>query len=292
MKKILIALLIGFLILPSALADITLVDPYAQAAPENALAEALAARLEKALGCAVSVRHEADEAQAVNAFLALPDADSALLLCSQEAMILGLQGYTDEDLRTAVHPVGCVAASGSRVYAAPGAVELAPDTTQDALIAYTDENAYQLCIARLVDASHTDFLTMQATEEMYVDQSLYMTFEEAVQAAKDGAPDLIAFSNAMTPDAAAAYTPLYDAGLPGVWQGLFVKSEGAEQLAQQVAEALPAIYQEEAWQALLSQGGYDAEAPVERAAFEETVSDLFRAYVQYLTNEGLFFYDQ
>lgn len=292
MKKMLIALLILALCAPAALAEMTLVDGFAVFPAEAAMTEYLAQKLAEKWDSDVTVIHAEDGSAAVNAFLALPAGETALI-SNQEAMIESLTQYnTDEDMRTALLPVTCVAASGSSFYASSAAAETLEEKTMDALIAYTEENPYELFIARMVEVDANDYLVLEASQDLYVDQNTYLDYDEAAQAAQAGAPDLIVFSDGMRPAAAQAYEKLFSTELPGVWQGVFVSAEGAEALAEKLAAALSDICQTEEWAALLSQGGYESAPLPERAQFEEDVKDLFAAYVRYLTNEGLFFYEQ
>ena len=291
MKRISAALLILLLAASAALADVTLVDPYAEAPGEAAMTEYLAACLEAAWEEAVAVRHETDDEQAVNLFLSLPG-ESAALLCSQGAMILSLQGYTDQDLRKALLPVACVAASDSCFFLSPAAAEAVPAGTGEALAAYCEAHPWEMRIVRLVDASPADCLTLEATWDMPVDQSLYVDYGEAAKAAEQGAEELLVLSTAMLPEAAKSYVRLGSTGLPGLWQGVFVQRQGADALAARLAEALPAICEAPGWQALLQAGGYTGEMALDQASFARTVQDLYEDYVRYLTNEGLFFYEE
>ena len=292
MKKLLVALLILVLSLPAALADVTLMDGFADCPAEAAMTDYLAERLTQALQTPVAAVHQAGGAAAVNAFLALP-AGEAFLITNPDTMVEALTQYdTDQDMRTALLPVTCVAASGSSFYASPAAAQALPEATLEALTAYTEEHPYELFIARMVTVDANDYLLLEATGDMYVDQNTYMDYAEAAQAAQDGAPDLIVFSDAMCPAAAEAYTRLFPADLPGIWQGVFVHAAGADDLADRLAAALKDVCAQEDWLALLAAGCYaDAPCP-DRADFEAAVKDQFAAYVRYLTSEGLFFYEQ
>ncbi len=291
MKKLLLSLMVLLLFVSAAQAEIILVDGYSAHPAEAALSERLAESLAAALQTDVSVRHEADALSAINAFLGLPEGSSPLLLCTQEAMILSLQGYTDQDLRTAVLPAARVAASESWLYASPAVLELVPSPTLDSLTAYTEENPYQLFIARLIDASPADYLTLEATRDMYVDQNLYMDDEEMGAEAKAGAPDLAVFSAAMLPGAAADYERLFPAGLPGLWQGLFARPDG-EKMIPVLSQAALALNETPEGREMLSDAGYTPGSGLDAEEFTGEVKALFAEYVRYLTNEGLFFYEQ
>lgn len=292
MKKLLIALLLLALTLPAALADVTLMDGFASCPAEAAMTDYLAERLTQALQTPVSAVHQAGGAAAVNAFLALP-AGEAFLVTNPDTMVEALTQYdTDQDMRVALLPVTCVAASGSSFYASPAAAQALPEATLEALTAYTEEHPYELFIARMVTVDSNDYRLLEATGDMYVDQNMYMDYEEAAQAAREGAPDLIVFSDAMCPPAAEGYVRLFSAEQPGIWQGVFVHAAGADALADRLSAALTAVCAEDDWFSLLAAGGYsDAPCPA-REDFEAAVKDQFAAYVRYLTSEGLFFYEQ
>ena len=292
MKRMLLLLLVMQIVLAgTCLAEKVLVDPYAGAPAEAALSEELAARLTAATGEEYAVRHEADTASAVNAFLQL-DGGSALLVCNQEALILSLQGYTNQDLRTALQPVTCVAASESMIYAAPAVTELIPEKSAEALIAYTEENPYEVVIARLIDASPFDYLVLKATEDMYVDEELYMDFDEASQAAQDGAAEILVLSEAMKPEGTDVYEPFCLTGLPGIWQGVFLQAGADSAWLEQLNDTLGGLKNDEAWQQMIAAAGYSSAPCPAPEEFASEVKSLFEQYVQYLTNEGLFFYEE
>ncbi len=292
MKKLLLVLLALALTIPAALADITIVDGFADYPAEAAMTEYLAAQLAGQMQEKIAVVHEENGSEAVNAFLKLP-AQEAVLVSNQEAMIRSLTQYdTDEDMREALLPVTCVAASGAALYASQEAVQMLPDISPETLTAYTEENPYELSIARMVDVDANDYLTLEATQDLYVDQNTYVDYDEAVQAAEDGACDLIAFSDGMRPLAAESYVRLFPIDLPGVWQGVFVNKEGAQPLADRLAAALPAVCAGEEWLSLMDEAGYTSAPCLDQPAFEAEVTALFADYVRYLTNEGLFFYEQ
>ncbi|MBQ4074170.1 MAG: hypothetical protein IJD39_03075 [Clostridia bacterium] len=226
--------------------------------------------------------------EAVNLFLAA-EKDSAVYIGDPSAMILSLQGYTDDDLRTAVLPVARIAASPATLYATQGVFSLCEDTTEEGLTAFTENAPFELFIARLIDASPVDFLTLEATSLFYVDQSLYMDWAEMAQAAQDGIPDLCVFGAEIPAELDGLLTPLYAPGLEGPFLGAFVQTDCAA--AGDVEKAILAFASEEEIQALLQQAGYTPGSQLDAAAFGEEVKALFQRYIQYLTNEGLFFYE-
>ena len=290
MKRTVLLLILSILLVQAAAAETVIVDPYASFPAEAALTDHLAQALTEKLGTAFTARHEAETAEAVNTFLSLPD---ALLLTNPQALILSLQGYTDEDLRTAVQPVYRVAASGSAFFAAPAVAALLPDATYDALVQYTEGHPYELFLARTIDASHNDYLGLEATQDLYVDQNLYMDYAEAAAEAQAGAPDLMVMSLAMLPEEVVQnYSLLLPSELPGIWQGIFAKTAGAADWTAKLSAPLGEITASPEWQTLLAAGGYEAASGADAQQFTQEFAQMTEDYIRYLTIEGLFFYEQ
>ena len=290
MKRTVLLLILSILLVQAAAAETVIVDPYASFPAEAALTDHLARALSEKLGTAFTARHEAETAEAVNVFLSLPD---ALLLTNPQALILSLQGYTDEDLRTAVQPVYRVAASGSAFFAAPAVAALLPDPTYDALVQYTEGHPYELFLARTIDASHNDYLGLEATQDLYVDQNLYMDYAEAAAEAQAGAPDLMVMSLAMLPEEVAQnYSLLFPSELPGIWQGVFAKTAGAADWTAKLSAPLGEITASPEWQTLLTAGGYEPASGADAQQFTQEFAQMTEDYIRYLTIEGLFFYEQ
>lgn len=226
--------------------------------------------------------------EAVNAFLAA-DKDSAVYIGDPHGMILSLQGYTDADLRTAVQPVSRIASCDAVLYGTQGAMALCEEMTEEGLTAYSESNPFELYIARLIDASPVDYLTMEASAMFYVDQSLYMDYAEMAQSIQDGTPDLCVFGAEIPAELKELLIPLYKTGLNGPFLGAFMHT-GASGAAELEA-ALMALLAQEAAQALLEAAGYTPGTQLDSVAFTQEVQALFQDYIQYLTNEGLFFYE-
>lgn len=226
--------------------------------------------------------------EAMNLFLAA-DPDAAVFVGDSSAMILSLQGYTDADLRTAVAPAAKAASSPAMLYASQGALALCPDADADSLTAYTEEAPFEMFIARLIDASPVDFLTLEATALMYVDQNLYMDWAEMAQSVQDGAADLCVFGAQVPAELEGLLTPLYDTGLEGPFLGAFVQTGSG--LAADAEAAMLALAAQEDVQTLLQSAGYTPGTQLDSEAFTAQVKELFQRYIQYLTNEGLFFYE-
>lgn len=226
--------------------------------------------------------------EAMNAFLAA-DKDGAVFIGDPSAMILSLQGYTDADLRTAVTPVAKIAASPAMMYASQAVLDICPDADHDSLVAYCENAPFEIFIARLIDASPVDYLTLTASAMMYVDQDLYMDWAEMAQYVQDGAVDLCVFGAAVPAELNGLLIPIYDTGLEGPFLGAFVQTDSA--IAADAEAGLLALAAQDDVQLLLQGAGYTPGTHENSAAFTEEVKDLFQRYIQYLTNEGLFFYE-
>ncbi len=290
MKKLLIALVGCLLFVSMAAAEIMMITPYAQNEKERALTDLIARLAGEALQEGITVAHENGVADAADAFLALPADARAFLICPSDALILSLQGYTKGDFAIETQPVACVAASDSRLYASPAALELLRSATEESLIAYTDEHPYELFAARLIDASHTDYLTVKATEDMYTNENLYADYEEMGEAAANGAVDILVMSEAMRPEALDMYQPLYRTALPGVMQCAFARAQASESFVIALCGALDAVKAQSAYHEAVSALGYAAAPAASREAFAAGIDDAVENYTRYLTSEGLFFY--
>ena len=282
MKKLLLTLIALLMFCLPALAETTVFCTGEAGDPAYEISQRLAAELEGSVVAAPTAL------EAMNAFLAA-DKDSAVYIGDPAAMILSLQGYTDADLRTAVAPVAKIASSPATMYATPAVLALCTDATPEGIQAYTENAPFELFIARLIDASPVDYLTLEASAMFYVDQSLYMDWAEMAQAVQDGAIDLCVFGADMPAELEGLLTPVYDTGLEGPFLGAFVQTDAAN--AATVEAALLALAEQAEVQTLLQEAGYTPGTQLDSAAFAEEVKDLFQRYIQYLTNEGLFFYE-
>ena len=227
-----------------------------------------------------------DTLTTVNQFLAAEN--GAVYIGNPHAMILSLQGYTDADLRTEIAPVVRIASAPATLYATEGALALCAEKSEEALMAFTENQPFELFIARLVDASPEDYLTLESTALLYVDQNLYMDYEEAAQAAIDGAADLYVFGAQMPAELKELVTPLYQTALDGPFLGAFMHT-GAD--STRLEAALLTALSQTAVQEMLASEGYASDSWQNSADFAEAVKTLFADYIQYLTNEGLFFYE-
>lgn len=282
MKKLLTLILALMLFCLPAMAETQVFCTGEAGDPAYEISQLLAKELEG------SVMAASTALEAVNAFLAA-DKDSAVFIGDPAVMIISLQGYSDADLRTAVAPVAKIAASSAMMYAAPSVLSLCADLTPEGIQAYTENAPFELFIARLIDASPVDYLTLEASALFYVDQSLYMDWAEMAQAVQDGAIDLCVFGADMPAELEGLLTPVYDTDLEGPFLGAFVQTDAAN--APTVETALLTLVEQEYVQTLLQQAGYTPDTQLNSEKFTTEVKELFQRYIQYLTNEGLFFYE-
>ena len=282
MKKLLVMMLAMLLLCLPALAETTIFCDGEAGDPAYEISQRLAEEL------GGSVMSAPGALEAMNLFLAA-EKDGAVFIGDPSAMILSLQGYTAADLRTAIIPAAKIAASPAIMYAVQGVLDICADVSAEGIQAYTENAPFELFIARLIDASPVDYLTLEASAMFYVDQSLYMDWDEMAQAIQDGAVDLCVFGADMPAELDGLLTPLYDTGLEGPFLGAFVHTGAAN--AEAVEAAVLALAEQTEIAELLQAAGYTPGTQKDSAAFAEEVSALFRQYIQYLTNEGLFFYE-
>lgn len=282
MKKVLLMTAVLLLLCVPALAE---TQVFCTGEAGDAVYDAAAVLAEKMEGEVVSAPTALD---AVNLFLAA-DGNSAVYVGDPSVMILSLQGYTDQDLRTAVTPAAMLAGSPATLYATEAVLNACEDMTEDGLLSYTENAPFELCIARLIDASPEDYLTLEATSMFYVDQSLYMDYAEMAQAILDGAADLCVFGARMPGEVKDMLTPVYETALAGPFLGVFVQADAAN--LQATEAAVLAMAEQEDVQAALKAAGYTEHSQLGADEFGQLVKELFQSYIQYLTNEGLFFYE-
>lgn len=282
MKKLFTLTLALMLFCLPALAETTIFCTGHAGEPAYEISQHLARKLEGSVVTAPSAL------EAVNLFLAA-DKDSAVYIGDPAVMILSLQGYTDADLRTAVAPAAKIAASPATMYATQAVLALCEDATPEGFQVYTENAPFELFIARLIDASPVDYLTLEASAMFYVDQSLYMDWAEMAQAIQDGAIDLCVFGAELPAELEGLLTPVYNTGLEGPFLGAFVQTDAAHAAA--VETALLSLAEQEEVKSLLLDAGYLPGTQQSSAAFTAEVKELFQRYIQYLTNEGLFFYE-
>ena len=299
MKKSLLLLLMVLVlsVAAAAHADKGLSSAYPAESVEAACAERLADLLDLPL---LPVPEE-DPGNAANLMLADPE---CVLAGSQDVLIAGLQGYTNEDLREAMAPVCSLAVSplflvmDRDIAAEMGISDLS------SLLDYTASHEYDLTFARHISADPVDLAVTRLADGIAVLTDYYLE-EEIPDILHSGEAAAGVFSGA---DLAAAEedwlvlcclsaerSPLYadvpsaaEAGLSpcdGVLLCLFMSAEASDESIAAVAEAAASLQAED-----LPAGYLPCYAPGD--AFSETVRKLFADYKEYMTSEGLFFYEE
>ena len=263
MKKLLLLIVVMLLCALPVLAEVQVFCAGEADDPAYEIGAALAAEMG---GAVVGAPTALD---AVNAFMAAGK-EEAVFVGDPGVMILSLQGYTDADLRTAFQPVAKVASSQAMMYATQTVLELCPDATYDQLVVSCEAVPFELFIARLIDASPVDYLTLEASAMMYVDQDLYMDWAEMAQCIQDGAADLCVFGAQMPAELAGLLTPIYDTGMEGPFLGAFVQTDAA--IAAEVETAVLTLTNRSDMQAKLQAAGYIPDTQLNGDAFATEVS--------------------
>ena len=292
MMKRLIALLAALLLPVCAAAEGVLAVPFAEDAPEYAAAEAVG----DLLGRTVQSMTDMNGAEAVNAMLADPD---TLLMDTQNALMLSLQGYTSADCREAMRPV-------CRIGVQPLALVMNRDCAgtlgiadYEGFAAYAAEHEYELLTARYVDASVVDYASWLIENALPVMSETCFDREEALEALNS---ETLQFLVLPLGEVTEELLPLCtlgsqraealpdlpcagELGLPvceGITLGIYANAEMTPEETDKIAEQIAA----EAVPDELSPRYASGEA------FAEETADAFAAYVDYMTAEGLFFYEQ
>lgn len=302
MKKALCLLVLLVMVPFAALGEgVTLSCPFDETTPQGELAAALGALL----GAQTRCMPDDMATQPLNAMLA---DSSVYCLHTNEALIRSLQGYTDSDLRQGMQAVCQVAQDTLYLAATPEAAQEAGLTDLASVADYLAQNEYALMLARLMDASAEDYAATELLNALTLDQMLFVD-DADLSDNMEGMPLLlIADTNsakaleakgcvvlgALSQQRTKAYPELpcaEEAGIPvyaNVYYGVFASS-GAD--IAQVREALEAVRASQAWLDALSACGLEAPA-LSYDAFKTRVEDDFAAYVDYMTAEGLFFYEE
>jgi len=298
-KRFLAFLLVCLLLCASALAGSPLEAPYAPGSPGAAVAAAAA----EALGLELHLTDGADLPKAADVMLQSPGA----LLCADQSLIIsGLQGYTSQDLRTAMLPVCRIAVNP--LYLAVNAQAAADLGITDAqsLLSYIAEHEYEAYFARHIDADVADRAVTKLSEsipvftEGYPEDEIPSALESGevlaavvseIQLAEDGQSllpvcSLGAERTAAFPDlpcAAELDLPVCDG--TGIW--LFASSDTDDAAVTQAASVClgmdPAAVNAVPGFTFSPLAGEDA---------EKEIRDIIADYIGYMTSEGLFFYEQ
>ncbi|MBR3334954.1 MAG: hypothetical protein IKG23_11745 [Clostridia bacterium] len=297
-KRLMVLLLTGILCVSGAgCAEKGLAVAFSPDSAEAVLGRQVAGLLDLPL-----LQAEEDDAGiAANLMLADPE---CVLLGSQDVLIAGLQGYTDKDLRKSMAPVCSLAFSplflvmDRNIAADLGVTDFA------SLREYVSANEYELTFARHIGADPVDRAVTQLSDELEVLTDIY-TEEEIPDVLHSGEVAAGVFSGADL--AASGDDWLILCCLGAERSSLFVDAPCASETglnpcegnllclfmsadapgeAVEAAAGAAALLQAESLPA-----GYEPRYS-SGSEFSDIVKALFADYKEYMTSEGLFFYEE
>ena len=299
MKRFLAFLLLSLSLCSSAFAASSLEAPYAPGSPGAAVAAASA----EALGLELHLTDGADLPKAADVMLQSPGA----LLCADQSLIIsGLQGYTSQDLRTAMRPVCRIAVSPLYLVISAQAAANLGITDAQTLLAYIAKHEYEVYFARHIDADVSDRAVTKLSETIAIFTEGYP--EDEIPSALERGDVLAAVvpeTQLSGPDASlipvcslgATRTEAYpdlpcakELNIPlcdgiGVW--LFASSETDDAAVAQAASACLAMDPA----SVNAVPGFTF-SPLAGEDADKEIREIIADYVGYMTSEGLFFYDQ
>lgn len=293
--KLAISLILVCCLAAAACAD-EIVAPYDEDSAEGGIARTLAEQT----GLSANLTGNGTSDEAANRMLAEP---GVLLLDSQAAPIAGLQGYTDEDLRTEMIPVCQVAESPLYIVMDTQRAEEYGVSDAATLAGYISEHEYELTFARHIGADVIDRAVTRLGNEAAVLTDYFMPDEipeilhtgEADGAVMTGAElaknadDLLVIC-CLGADRSEAFPDVpcaTEAGFPvcrgeTLWIFASVKTDAGiiGQYAQKVSET-----------ELQLPEGFERRN-LTGDALKEDLETLFADLKSYMTSEGLFFYEE
>lgn len=298
-KRFLAFLLLFLFLCASALAAASLEAPYTPDSPGAAVAAAAA----EVLGLELHLTDGADLPKAADVMLLSPGA----LLCADQSLIIsGLQGYTSQDLRTAMRPVCRLAVSPLYLVVNAQAAADLGITDAQSLLSYIAEHEYEAYFARHIDADVADRAVTKLSESVPVFTEGYPE-DEIPSALESGEVLAAVVSEAQLAVADSSLLPLCSLGaertaafpdLPcaadldippcdgiGIW--LFASSDTDDAAVAQAASAC----QDMDPAAVNAVPGF-VFAPLAGEEAEKEIRDIIADYIGYMTSEGLFFYEQ
>ena len=273
-----------------------IVAPYDEDGAEGRIARLLADQL----NLPVNLTGNGTSDEAANRMLSEP---GVFLLDSQAAPIAGLQGYTDEDLRTEMVPVCVVAESPLYIVMDAHKAEEYGISDAETLASYISEHEYELTFARHIGADVIDRAVTLLGNNIAVLTDYFMP-EEIPEILHTGGADGTVMTGAELannadellilcclgenrseafPDVSCAA----EAGFPvcrgeTMWIFTSVKTDSdlIEQYARKISEA-----------ELELPDGFERRN-LTGDALQEDLQTLFADLKSYMTSEGLFFYEE
>ena len=298
MKKLMTLVIALLLVVTPVCAERAVVSSFGEDSGEAELAAAVAETL------GLPLMNEQDDSHGANRMLSDPE---RVLLGSQMVLIASLQGYADRDLRTDMKVIGRVAKSPLYLVMDAGTAADCGITDIGDLVRWLSENEYEMLCARHIDADPIDRAAVRLSEEMPVLTDIYYD-DEVLDVLHGNEIQLAVLSEA---DLAAAEDPVLlilccldgersaarpeipcaaEAGLP-VCQGLTLWLMASAEADTASVEAAARELPEEALREQLASWGY-AFSPLFGEECEQEIRDTFADYKDYMTAEGLFFYEE
>ena len=309
-KRILLLLttiILSLFVSSAAVAEANLVAPFLQESPEAALTARIAEMLDlNFLPADKTAKISNVRIESINRMLSEPE---TFLCDTQAALLVALQGYTNEDLRSAMKPVCRIARSPLYLVMDAESAKNIGIIDGSSFLAYLAENEYDdhLVLARHVEADPSDRAAAFLSDELPLLTDIFWpdnipdmlkcgdialaVYTEAELNAASSEDLLILF--ALGSERTGTYPEIpsvTEAGLiacpePALY--LMARSGENESLLDKMAQKIcenPLITD------CLS-AGYVFD-PLSGDSLSEEISAIFTDYKSYMTAEGLFFYEQ
>ncbi|MCR5565584.1 MAG: hypothetical protein K6F61_01930 [Clostridiales bacterium] len=240
-----------------------------------------------------------NEAEALDKAVEQPE---TLALVTQQALILGLQGYSDAEVKTDIRLLMPLCGDDLYLVCSEETADACGVRDLPSLISFLTEQPFELMIMRCYEeASVTDYAATEVFEAADFSSDVFADSADCEENLGTGAFVLVAYTEqalrlddegcvvlgALTAERTAEYPDLPCAGECGlpvctgrVW-GLYAAAEGD-----------PSAFDREEIRKTMTEDRL-AELhcrPVDEKDF--LLEDVFRVYIRYMTEEGLFFYEQ
>lgn len=224
-------------------------------------------------------------------------------LVTQQALLEGLQGYTDCEVRTDLQLLLPLAKDELFLVVSGETAETCGLTDLPSLQAFLTEHPFELTLMRSFEASAADYAAVQVFNALDLDTDTFSDPEDCAENLVDGSYLMVADTAAaqvLSEEGAVVLGPLSEvrssvfpdlpaAGecslpvcLGNVW-ALYLAAEGDTE--PWLEQLLPAV-EDPAFKEILEANGLLPVAPE-----DFPLAELLNDYVTYMTEEGLFFYE-
>lgn len=290
MRKILLFVL-ALCLLPLAV----FAEPSLCAADEDGVGSALAEALIPLTGWQAE---PADEAVAA-VDRAAADPETAALV-SQQALLEALQGYADCEVRTDLQLVLPLGEEPLFLVTSGETAENLGLTDLSSLAAFLAEHPFELTLMRSFEAGAADYAAVQLFNALDLDTETFADLADCLENLAEGDYLLVAPASVITDDLGTVLGPLTGArsarcpdlpsaeecGLPVCLGNVWAVYVAAGEDPAPWLEALRPAAEDARFTEALSDAGLLPLGPDSLV-----LSELLEAYVAYMTEEGLFFYD-